>query len=69
MANLSDEEVIRVMYHYNNYADTSTDNDRLRPHLQKVVAIAAILRSGERLRMDSLGNWFATKQGLVLSPS
>jgi predicted PolB exonuclease-like 3'-5' exonuclease len=65
MANLSDEEVIRVMYHYNNYADASTDNDRLRPHLQKVVAIAAILRSGERLRMDSLGNLAATEVEII----
>jgi len=61
MANLSDEDVIRVMYHYNDYQD----HPRLRPHLQKVVAIAAVLRAGERLRMDSLGSLTATEAEII----
>jgi hypothetical protein len=65
MANLSDEEVIRVMYHYNDYSDPGKDHERLRPHLQKVVAIAAVLRSGERLRVDSLGNLTATEAEII----
>ncbi|NJO15403.1 MAG: 3'-5' exonuclease [Thioploca sp.] len=65
MANLSDEEVIHVMYHYHGYPDNGQDHPRLRPHLQKIVAIAAVLRSGERLRMDSLGTLTATETEII----
>lgn len=51
---LSDEEVARVMYQQRNQ-ESKGQTEILRHHLQKVVAISAILRIGERLKVDSFG--------------
>ncbi len=64
MANLSDEDVVRVMHHHNQQ-ELGEPSEHLRPHLQKVIAIAAVLRSGERLRIDSLGTPQSTETEII----
>ena len=54
MEKLSDEEVARVMYQQRNQ-ESNGQTEILRHHLQKVVTISAVLRIGERLRVDSFG--------------
>lgn len=50
---LSDAEVAEVMYHKRRQ---DSGSEFLRPHVQRVVAIAVALRSGERFRVWSLGD-------------
>ena len=64
METLSDEEVAKVMFHQRSQ-ETNGQNEFLRPHLQKVVAISAILRSGERFKVASLGEEEATEQDIL----
>jgi hypothetical protein len=54
MDSLSDEEVARVIAHHHSQNALGI-HEQINPHLHKIVAIAAVLRSGERLRIDSLG--------------
>jgi predicted PolB exonuclease-like 3'-5' exonuclease len=54
MENLSDEEVARVMLH-NCQKQHHQPITRISPHLQKIIVISAVLRTGKRLRIDSLG--------------
>jgi predicted PolB exonuclease-like 3'-5' exonuclease len=54
MENLSDEEVVRVMLH-NCQKQYHQPITRVSPHLQQIIVISAVLRTGKRLRIDSLG--------------
>jgi len=53
MSQLSDEEVARVMFH-ERYQETEGKTEMLRHHLQKVIAIAAVLNSGKTFKVGSL---------------
>ncbi|OQW90975.1 MAG: 3'-5' exonuclease, partial [Beggiatoa sp. IS2] len=64
METLSDEEVAKVMFHQRSQ-ETNGQSEMLRPHLQKVIAISAVLRSGERLKVASLGDESATEQDII----
>jgi len=52
MEKLSDEQVARVMFQQRSQ---NSSGEILRHHLQKVVAISAVLRTGERFKVDSFG--------------
>jgi hypothetical protein len=54
MEKISDEEVARVMFQQRNQ-ETDGKTEVIRHHLQKVIAISAVLRTGEKLKVDSLG--------------
>ncbi|MCK5719570.1 MAG: 3'-5' exonuclease [Thiomargarita sp.] len=54
MEKLTDEEVARIMLRQ-RVQESGGKSEMLRCHLQKIVAISAILRVGDRLRIDSLG--------------
>lgn len=54
MEKLSDKEVARVMYQQRDQ-ESNGQAKILRHHLQKVIAISAVLRTGERLKVDSFG--------------
>lgn len=60
---LSDKEVADVMHHMRR--QETGDSDFLRLHLQRVVAISAVLRSGDGLRVWSLGEPDAPEAELV----
>lgn len=64
MATLSDEEVAKVMFQQRSQ-ETNGQSDMLRPHLQKVVAISAVLRSGERFKVASLGEEKAQEKEII----
>ncbi len=64
MEKLSDENVARVMFQQRSQ-NTDGQTEMLRPHLQKIVAISAVLRSGNRLRVDSLGNLESTEAEII----
>lgn len=51
---LPDAEVVQAMTHV-RYTDTDTRSDFLRLHLHRIVAISAVLRSGDKLTVWSLG--------------
>ena len=51
---LSDEDVGRVMFHKRR--EQTGDSDFLRLHLHRIVAISAVLRSGDQLKVWSLGS-------------
>jgi len=53
MQKLTDEEVARVMAH-NRSRETGNPNELLRPYLQKIVAISAVLNSGKFFKVGSL---------------
>jgi predicted PolB exonuclease-like 3'-5' exonuclease len=55
MDSLSDEDVARVMFQQ-RHQHTDGQSEMLRHHLHKVVAISAVLRSSERLKVDSFGS-------------
>lgn len=50
---LSDADIARVMFLKRR--EQTGDSEFLRPHLQRVVAIAAVLRQGDSVRVWSLG--------------
>lgn len=64
MGMLSDEEVAKVMFHQRSQ-ETNGQSEMLRPHLQKVVAISAVLRTGERFKVASLGEEMATERDII----
>jgi len=60
---LSDKEVADVMHHMRR--QETGDSDFLRLHLQRVVAISAVLRSGDVFKVWSLGEPEASEQELI----
>ena len=50
---LSDEDVAKVMFHKRR--EETGDSDFLRLHLHRIVAISAVMRSGDTLKVWSLG--------------
>ncbi len=64
MAKLSDEDVGRVMSHH-RYQETDGQSEMLRLHLQRVVAISAVLRSGDHFKVWSLGEAESSEQELI----
>jgi hypothetical protein len=53
MASLSDEEVARMMFQ-RRHQETEGKSDMLRHHLQRIVAISAVLNSGHTFKVGSL---------------
>ncbi|OUD12654.1 3'-5' exonuclease [Thioflexithrix psekupsensis] len=64
MAQLSDEDVARVMSHY-RYQETEGQSEFLRLHLQRVVAISIVLRSGDQFKVWSLGEAESSEPELI----
>lgn len=62
LENLSDEHVAEVMFQKQRQA---TGSDFLRHHLHRIVAIAAVVRSGDRFKVWSLGTPESTEKELV----
>ena len=60
---LSDKEVADVMHHMRR--QETGDSDFLRLHLQRVVAISAVLRSGDAVKVWSLGEADAPEHELI----
>ena len=60
---LGDTEVARIMRQRQQQA---SGTDLMRHHLNRVVAIAVVLRTGERLRVWSLGDTESTESELVV---
>src|SRR3569623_2492102 len=60
---LSDKEVADVMHHMRR--KETGDSDFLRLHLQRVVAISAVLRSGDGVKVWSLGEADAPEYELI----
>jgi predicted PolB exonuclease-like 3'-5' exonuclease len=63
LAGLSDKDVAEVMFHMRR--QQSGGSDFLRHHLHRVVAISAVLRSGETLKVWSLGQADSTEKELI----
>lgn len=61
---LSDKDVARVMV-AKRREQTGGDSDFLRHHLHRVVAISAVLRAGDSLRVWSLGELDASEAEIV----
>ena len=62
---LSDGDVIKAIEH-NRYQQTGSD---FMPHyLQKIVAISAVLWSGEKLKVWSLGAIDSSEKELLVQP-
>jgi predicted PolB exonuclease-like 3'-5' exonuclease len=59
---LEDAEVAEIMFHKQRQ---STGTDFLRHHLQRVVAISAVLRSGDRFKLWSLGDVDSPERELI----
>lgn len=64
MQALSDKDVWRVMSHYRNQ-ETDGRTDMMRHHLQKIVAISVVLRSGEQFKVWSLGEPDSPEEELI----
>lgn len=62
-AELSDKDVAQVMFHHRR--QESGGSDFLRLHLHRIVAIAAVLRSGDTFRVWSLGTADAPEEELI----
>ena len=60
--NLSDAEVAEVMF---NKRRQESGSEFLRPHVQRVVSIAVLLRSGQHCKVWSLGNPEAPEEELI----
>lgn len=60
---LSDADVAKAMFHLRR--EQTGDSEFLRLHLHRIVAISAVLRSGERLKVWSLGEPQAPERELV----
>lgn len=63
LADLSDDDVARVMFHKRR--EQTGDSDFLRHHLHRVVAISAVLRNAESLTVWSLGEADSDEADLV----
>lgn len=64
MERLSDENVARIMFQRRNQ-ETEGQTEILRPYLQKVIAISAVLRSKDRLKVDSFGTIESTEAEII----
>ncbi len=64
MQNLSDKDVWRVMSHY-RHQETDGRTEMMRHHLQKIVAISVVLRSGEQFKVWSLGELDSAEEELI----
>ena len=53
LTDLNDEDAAKVMFHKRR--EQTGDSEFLRQHLQRVIAISAVLRHGDSLRVWSLG--------------
>jgi len=53
MERLDDESVARIMFHH-RAQESEKSGELLRPHLQKIVAISAVLNSGKFFKIGSL---------------
>ena len=62
LAGLSDEDVAKTMFQQSR---ERTGNEFLKHHLQRVVAISVVLRSGERFKVWSLGTPESDEKDLV----
>jgi len=60
---LSDKETADVMYHMRR--QETGDSDFLRLHLHKVVAISAVMRSGDILKVWSLGETDSSEREII----
>ncbi|HKJ22432.1 MAG TPA: 3'-5' exonuclease [Gammaproteobacteria bacterium] len=60
---LSDEDVVRVLSHKRR--EETGDSDFLRLHMHRIVAISAVLRSAETLKVWSLGGPEAGERELI----
>lgn len=60
---LSDKEVADVMHHMRR--QETGDSDFLRLHLQRVAAISAVLRSGDTLKVWTLGETDSSEQEII----
>jgi len=63
LSGLSDKEVADVMHHMRR--QETGDSDFLRLHLHRVVAISAVMRSGDMLKVWSLGEPDSTEQEII----
>ncbi len=59
---LQDAEIAEIMFHKQREA---SDNDFLRHHLHRVVAISVVLRSADRLKLWSLGDAASPEHELI----
>jgi len=59
---LSDEDVARAVFHKRRQ---QANTEFLRHHLQRIVAVSAVLASGEQFRLWSLGDEDSTEQDLL----
>jgi hypothetical protein len=64
LASLSDADVAKLMF-AKRQQETGGDNDFLRHHWHRVIAISAVLRSGDRLEVWSLGDEHAGEGELI----
>jgi predicted PolB exonuclease-like 3'-5' exonuclease len=60
---LSDEDVAKVMFHKRR--EETGDSDFLRLHLHRIVAISAVMRSGDTLKVWSLGTEASDEAELI----
>jgi predicted PolB exonuclease-like 3'-5' exonuclease len=60
---LDDHDVASVMFHQRR--QETGESDFLRLHLQRIVAISAVLRTGDGIKVWSLGDIAATEEELV----
>ncbi|NIP74407.1 MAG: 3'-5' exonuclease [Gammaproteobacteria bacterium] len=63
LRDLSDEDVGKAVFHLRR--QQTGDSEFLRHHLHRIVAISAVLRSAERVKVWSLGDVGATERELV----
>ncbi|HEX9625594.1 MAG TPA: 3'-5' exonuclease [Acidiferrobacterales bacterium] len=63
LADLNDDDVAKVMFHKRR--EESGGSEFLRHHLHRVVAISAVLRSGDALKVWSLGEIEAGEAELI----
>lgn len=63
LGGLSDKEVADVMHHMRR--QETGDSDFLRLHLQRVAAISAVLRSGDTLKVWTLGETDSSEQEII----
>ncbi|MFT5656943.1 MAG: putative PolB exonuclease-like 3'-5' exonuclease [Gammaproteobacteria bacterium] len=59
---LSDDDVAKAVYHKRRQ---ETNTEVLRHHLHKIVAISAVLRTGDQFKLWSLGNAESDEQDLL----
>jgi hypothetical protein len=62
LAGLGDEDIAKVMFHKRR---EESGNEFLRHHLHQVVAISAVLRTGDSLKVWSLGETDSTEAELI----